>query len=191
MRDVRRLEQAALHAKYFVAAAAAEAEQRYELGLLQVCWLMALVGRVGCFFVEAGRDEAGVLFACMAVPHETCALHKCCPLLSTPHYLHTQAAVNITSQPLLSYLPTLWSAPGQQARDAFDLAQMVNATCTCTNGTDALVGTAGFTGRAAYLAANCTGEGGRISLTGIATSTAAADEQRYAFACMPPPCKAA
>lgn len=68
-----------------------------------------------------------------------------------------QSAINITSTPLLNYMWVDWQALGA-GKDAFDMQQLGNATCMCTNGTEALAATAGFTTSAAYLASsNCSG----------------------------------
>jgi hypothetical protein len=68
-----------------------------------------------------------------------------------------QSAVNISSIPLLTYLPDYWDAAGIDNKDAFDQQQLINATCSCTNGTGSLVGTPGYVA-ATYLNNNCTGE---------------------------------
>lgn len=61
------------------------------------------------------------------------------------------------STPFMDFLPALWAA-NNVARDAFDAAQMRNATCLCgTNATAALDGTARFTNATHYVANNCTG----------------------------------
>ena len=66
-------------------------------------------------------------------------------------------ALNATRTPLLDFLPAMWAAPTgpgrAPARDAFDAAQMRNATCVCGAGAAAaLEGTAGFSGEAAHQA---------------------------------------
>ncbi len=68
-----------------------------------------------------------------------------------------QSAINMTGTRLLDFMWTDWQALGA-GRDAFDMQQLGNATCLCTNGTESLTATTGFTTSAAYLASsNCSG----------------------------------
>jgi hypothetical protein len=84
---------------------------------------------------------------CQCHKHYVCVLHPC-PRL--------QSAINISSIPLLTYLPDYWEAAGMD-KDAWDQEQLKNATCGCSNGTASLVGTPGYDA-ATYLTTNCSGE---------------------------------
>jgi hypothetical protein len=67
-------------------------------------------------------------------------------------------ALGLLKQNMVDSLPAVWNATNQAHRDAFDVQQMRNASCICTNGTLALLGTFGFTDAATYLSTNCSGE---------------------------------
>lgn len=76
----------------------------------------------------------------------------------------------------MDYLPSLWAANGA-ARDAFDAAQMRNATCLCgANATAVLEGTARFMNASHYVANNCTGARG--SALGVEHATPPGDVPR-------------
>jgi len=104
VRDSTKLSQAAFWYKVYIATAAAEAEQSFEVSLLN-------------------------------------------------------SALNLLQTSLLDALPAVWAATGESSTyDAFDAAQMRNATCLCsTSVRTPLLGTPYYTDEAAYLAANCTG----------------------------------
>jgi len=67
-------------------------------------------------------------------------------------------ALGLLKLNMIDSLPRVWNATNQAHRDAFDVQQMRNASCICTNGTLALVGTFGYTNAATYLSTNCSGE---------------------------------
>lgn len=66
------------------------------------------------------------------------------------------SALGLLESSLLDALPAVWAATGQGSRDAFDAAQMRNATCFCANARALLAGTPLYD--AGYVASNCTGE---------------------------------
>jgi hypothetical protein len=67
------------------------------------------------------------------------------------------SALGLLESSLLDGLPAVWTATGQGSRDAFDAAQMRNATCLCANARALLAGTPLYDA-AGYVASNCTGE---------------------------------
>jgi hypothetical protein len=68
-------------------------------------------------------------------------------------------ALGFMNRSMIDALPAVWAETdvNQAYRDAFDVQQMFNASCLCTNVTNLLTGTIGFTDSATYLAGNCSG----------------------------------
>jgi hypothetical protein len=112
VRDSTKLAQAAFWYKVYIAAAAATAEQAFEVSLLN-------------------------------------------------------SALRLLDVSLLDALPGVWTASGQGSRDAFDAAQMRNATCLCGTAMESLLTGTPYYVNTTYATNNCTG---RHLLVAVATT---------------------
>jgi hypothetical protein len=68
-------------------------------------------------------------------------------------------ALGFMNRSMIDALPAVWAETdvNQAYRDAFDVQQIFNASCLCSNVTSLLTGTIGFTDSTSYLASNCSG----------------------------------